>query len=394
MRVKLIAGGVTSGLGNYSFDFDPSVRRIAIPASTAATITDYSDVVVQVYKFHEIYGNNWDRAPEIQKIEFEVPYPDLTITQHPTGQTVGLGETISMSCSAASAWPVSYAWKKDGALLGGGGRIAGVATQTLTITDSQMGDTGSYTCVATDQSGSVESNPALVWSGTAPPGSCGATTGIVSWLVGDRGITSSAGDVSLWGDQSSLGNDASQPASGVQPSVGAALNGRGTVFFDGTDEYLDLPAMASHFTNGGELFVVMKHASAAPSQPRSLFPVDLNSGDFIPHFVWSNGYAYDGFLSTVRKVPGNPTHDISQWRVVNIRSQDGEYAFEIDGSVLHATATNTFAVPRTAARIGRGGYHSNYYFNGNLAEICLFNRVLTDGERAATLGYLQSEWGL
>lgn len=59
------------------------------------------------------------------------------------------------------------------------------------------------------------------------------------YLIGDLGITIGTG-VSAWADQSGNSAHASQGTAGFQPSYNlTGLNGKGTVLFDGSDDFLN-----------------------------------------------------------------------------------------------------------------------------------------------------------
>jgi hypothetical protein len=70
-------------------------------------------------------------------------------TQQPQGQTVFVGQPITLSGAAIGAIPLSFQWRKDGLDLIDDGRITGATTPTLTIDPTQAGDTGDYEMVVT-----------------------------------------------------------------------------------------------------------------------------------------------------------------------------------------------------------------------------------------------------
>lgn len=73
VRIYLQQGTNTLYWANHEFGLATSVFRLALPASVAAQITNYSDLRVAVTKWHFIFGANGDRRMEIRKIELEVP---------------------------------------------------------------------------------------------------------------------------------------------------------------------------------------------------------------------------------------------------------------------------------------------------------------------------------
>ncbi|GEM_PF-2417324 len=77
------------------------------------------------------------------------------ITEQPTGATIAVGRSFSLSV-AASGTALSYQWYLNG------GAIAGAAGATLLVSNAATADAGTYTCIATNPLGSATSSPATV----------------------------------------------------------------------------------------------------------------------------------------------------------------------------------------------------------------------------------------
>ena len=74
------------------------------------------------------------------------------ITTQPVAQTAAIGGTVSFSVAATGTAPLSYQWKKDGVAL------AGATAATLTLTNVQGADAGSYSVTLTSSAGTLTSS--------------------------------------------------------------------------------------------------------------------------------------------------------------------------------------------------------------------------------------------
>jgi glycosyl hydrolase family 44/Ig-like domain-containing protein len=117
-------------------------------------------------------------------------------TSGPVSQTIASGATVVFAASSNAA---GLQWMLNGAPLSDGGAISGSGGPQLVITGATAANAGTYTCVATNASGSTVSSPAtLTVSGTADIGrltniSCRAVVGtganllIAGFVVGGQG---------------------------------------------------------------------------------------------------------------------------------------------------------------------------------------------------------------
>jgi len=84
-----------------------------------------------------------------------VQHPEFAV--HPSPQSVDLTQTATFTCSA-TGYNVSYEWT-----LGSGSfpsKVTGINTTTLVIPDVRSSEDNTYTCVASNEGGSVSSNTA------------------------------------------------------------------------------------------------------------------------------------------------------------------------------------------------------------------------------------------
>ncbi len=82
------------------------------------------------------------------------------ITKELVEQSAKAGDKVTFTV-AASGTGLSYRWLKDGVQLGNGGNVAGATTTTLSLSNVQAADSGTYSAIATDGLAVVGSAAAL-----------------------------------------------------------------------------------------------------------------------------------------------------------------------------------------------------------------------------------------
>src|SRR5207249_2462345 len=209
------------------------------------------------------------------------------------------------------------------------------------------------------------------------------------WLKAETGVTrqDTNNSVDYWLDQSGNHADASQATAANQPLwVDGAINGRPAVRFDGANDYFVLP----NFLNGttqAEAFVVLKATVDAPTDAHGLWRVGGAGGDYYPS---SDGMIYESFGATTTYVVGNPAQPLDQYHLYNAAGKAGEWTARINGLIQYSTTNNTYGY-YTAPVLGAWG---STYFDGAVAEVLIYNRVLSAAERDAVNSYLNSKYAL
>ena len=78
------------------------------------------------------------------------------ITTQPASRALSIGASASFSVAASGTWPLSYQWSFNGA------RLNGQTTSSLSLTDIQSTNGGTYAVVVTNRMGSVTSSKAVL----------------------------------------------------------------------------------------------------------------------------------------------------------------------------------------------------------------------------------------
>lgn len=94
---------------------------------------------------------------------------------------------------------------------------------------------------------------------------------------------------------------------------------------------------------------------------------------------------YEGFGSSARKNAG-PIASSGNWYTISVYSAASDWGIYLNGSLAYSTATNTVGWGTADHLIGStfGGSACKH----QLAEVCVFDRKLSSGERASMVGYL------
>jgi hypothetical protein len=314
---------------------------------------------------------------------------------HTPAAPIGVAVTAISSTQASITWQsgpnnntgVSYMVERS---VGGGAYVPiGSVTDSFSYIDTGLtgGVSYSYAVVASDDGG-VPSTPSQTATVVTPTASVDLPTlGLRLWLRADSGIESdSNGNVFGWWDQSENENDAVAVASGGQPTLTAsASNGRPAVHFNGNGESLALPDFMAKAA-AGEAFVVLRAGSVAANTTNGLWQVGTSGGAAYPD---ASGNVQDGFGSTQLYQAGTPPVSLGSFQVYNVSAQAGSWTCSFNGSTCFTSPSNT--VGFTSAPV-LGGNGAGGWFNGDVAEVIVYDHVLTAAERVVLNAYLTQKY--
>lgn len=213
--------------------------------------------------------------------------------------------------------------------------------------------------------------------------------GLRAWYR-DTGIQHAESTVTGWNDES--GNELNLSVGEFNPAFQAAnLNGLDTIFIDtGDGNSGTVLSRGSALFSGtsATLFIVAQKSSEFPDS--GWYTVLTDDPNIHPN---NSGDIHDAFCSTVNKNCGTQIVEINNnWRILSIRSRDGEYRMEVDGEDQFSTNTNTFSTG-TNFILGSGSDNANA-FKGSVAEVIAYNAFLTDNQVMAVMTYLRNRFNL
>jgi hypothetical protein len=226
--------------------------------------------------------------------------------------------------------------------------------------------------------GSGESATTTVGFISNADGHPGTFSGLRLWWRADAGVPTGQGD--LWQDQSGQGNHGGQTWSGATPAlVPNVVNGLPAIRFDGNSDHV---AFAARLGTIRTVFWVVRQDAAATSDNRSLLgdvaggARDFEGGFGTPGTIWRADCCVSGLVAGGQTwlnglpVNGQATPRPTVMSVVSL-----------------VTTGNT-----SADRFGFG--NSQAFWWGDLAELIIYDRPLTDVERIQVEDYLNARYGI
>lgn len=229
---------------------------------------------------------------------------------------------------------------------------------------------------------------------------------LAAWYKGDAGLTLVGGEVDVWADQSGNGRNLSAAASINRPTL-STRNGKNVLVFNGSTKYLrSLTAALARNVSGLTIIVAGNSASATTLQQAQCSISTLNtiSGFSRASIGWGYNASRNGRDAVGRR---NNTDTIAgcgqfaynpDWGNNSARFN---YSVAILQTYVNNIPTDSLNPFQTAGNtpndggalfIGSGVDTLGRFLNGQIGEILIYERALTDTELANIQIYLSSRW--
>jgi hypothetical protein len=280
--------------------------------------------------------------------------------------------------------------------LSGNLTVAPNTSQNVTVTFTPTAP-GSYAGNLVVLSNASSGNASIATSGTGVAMSLpGSFSGLRLWLRADAGVSKDSADkVSGWADQSSSGNPASQASAAKQPLwISSALNGQPVLRFDG-DDFLTLGSSPSLATGNFTFFVVASTRETWGTQ--ALLSRDVGSGWNNKWIYWINGSRMQMLVqnpSTYQYLESRDFSRVANKAEIFFLSKAGrDYQHFLSGTMIGAQ-TADLDVPSINSDFRIGQAEDNFYLRGDMAEVVIYDRVLSIEERQAVENYLALKYAL
>ncbi|HKL02063.1 MAG TPA: hypothetical protein VJ911_00255, partial [Cryomorphaceae bacterium] len=241
----------------------------------------------------------------------------------------------------------------------------------------------------------------ILGSSLTPPPSTPWTPdelGALLWLDADDAstVTESGGFVTQWNNKAGGSYNAVQSVSGQRPVYQASgLNGKNTMRFDGTDDFLRIAHNNVFNIPANQDFELFTVITPQQKDSRAIFAKGGVHSTDLTLYYWSNSYRlrFQGATFSVSTNTGNNTDPNIGW--VRREGPNG-YVWNTSGGngstsgVANAVVSNTKDVTIGTFDEGTDGR----FFDGDIAEVILVKRALNTDERERLEGFLAHKWGL
>jgi large repetitive protein len=363
--------------------------------------------------------------------------PDGTFTPLPVGSTTTAPFVLVSSSQVAAGTPTSRQLNSGpepfvpGAILvrdpsEGGFYHFSTTSGTTSVTELEWVlqptayvQPGTYYFRLEEIGGTWDALPSITVEPATIQGPAQVNNGIMLWLDasdvdGDGNLTNnpaSGSALTVWKDKTGLGNDATVVA-GKNAGVFYAnqINGNPVVRFNRIDNFNG----SMYVANGVDLragtnpdvtiFTVYKQGNRGTSPQEAIWGIDNGAWDrfFFTHRGSDDGGVSLGPTSEIAVVPGSGK--VGELRLltavydgtVSGTSNSGpvnESVIYFNGKVIRRFTDSTHPTDaQTALNIGRDG--DDNVFNGDLAEMLVYNRKLTDCEIEEINYYLSQKYGV
>lgn len=223
-------------------------------------------------------------------------------------------------------------------------------------------------------------------------------TGLKLWLKGDFGPIVSSTKITNWLDMSgsSPANDATQGTSADQATyVATSINGYPGASFDGSSDYYNLTNSLTDLTSGFSIFAVIKPGS---SSTKTLF-ASANSGpaDLVSLETVNTQARFSAYNNTTSSNVITPSSSLTvgKYQLVDaVHDGAGNAIVSINGTVQQSGSVQNLRNQSRSANILGADYNTSTFWNGELAELLVYSRTLTEAERKDVQGYLFTRYQL
>jgi hypothetical protein len=232
------------------------------------------------------------------------------------------------------------------------------------------------------------------------------------WVKADGGTSTKVdgNPLSSWTDESGNGNTVTAPSVAQQPIYRASfINGFPAIQFDnnstaGQNDYLTAPDAPELDNSAGFTLFSVVRTNSTNSNARSIYSKRTNVGvnQAIMFFLFANNRLTLDVVTNNNRFDTNPTAVVAGSNTIATATYDGTLAAAnrskiYSGQTLLRTSTeNDATMPDYASPLIIGATHvgDNRAFDGYIAEIIYYRRILNTTEKIVVDNYLSSKYDI
>jgi nitrogen fixation protein len=289
--------------------------------------------------------------------------PPSILTQ-PESQTAGIGTSVTLSVAATGSRPLSYQWSFNGA------NLLTATSSTLTLTNAQFSDSGSYAVAVTNgYGGTVSSNAVL----TVLALSCAPVPpGLNSWWAAEGNAL----------DWLGINNGVLQNGVGFSPGeVGQAFD------LNGTSQYVDVANNASLNPTAN----ISLEAWIYPRSPLNSIsaPIIKKAGEgsgqsdgYTLEFSGTSGVLFGVYGGGQWYATAPASVPMNQWSHVAGVYNGTSLSIYVNGALvgIPVSAPGQIAPSGNNLQIGHDPSNPSRFFNGMIDEAGVYNTALSSAQ--------------
>jgi hypothetical protein len=235
-------------------------------------------------------------------------------------------------------------------------------------------------------------------------GSAIPLNGLRLWLKSDSGVSKDAsGFVSWWADQSGNNFNVTQGNYLKQPRlVDSAVNGKPVIRFDGSNDFIQTATSVNLLNNTGNfsLFVVVKPGT---TQKTYADIVDYQHNQWGSLLLQQDGSVTNKYYvggpncSTNGNCPSAQILTPTRYQLYSAVFQQNTFGYTFlngENRKTQGAFSSVFSDPRYFAVGGKALEAEQRQFNGDIAEVIIYNRGLLDSDRIAVERQLISKYAI
>lgn len=218
----------------------------------------------------------------------------------------------------------------------------------------------------------------------------------VKWWIAARKESFADGDaVATASDWSSSAVNAMQSTSANRPTFKTGIvNGNAVFRADGVNDGFVLASNPLSGATAATAMFVVKLNTDPPGSGSVTGPVlgEWGTSSQNNHFPWIDGNIYDNTFISSRAITVNPSTTMAQFNQFTIIYSGGNLIWRMNGTQI-ASASATFALGSTPKVLWSNKESALYYLAGDLAEVVIWNGVLSGSDLTTEENGLKTQYG-